>query len=352
MSGGCVSSRPPRYPRSEDDDAVRCGLPPVTERREDLTRIQWVGPAQRVPAERESAPVRPRIGDQDHDPIDPSVSLLAIDPSLQRLDVRDARLGFERRLGPDRPDHHVPGTQVARDRKGHLNAPWDRRREAPPESIEERHLGHIPNGIARRIRPNDQVQPDGGTRSGQDQDRDARKLGAFDPPDGRVGYAHGAGNRGLAQPRTQARSTDLLADRGERTPRKSGTSVSGSLAGRHLRRSSPTTLIPHVFGRDAGRRALGRPPDQPDRGAVARRGSHRSDDLGAWCVQTSDQRRVGGRPGVDPEFVPHRSDRRRSLFERATHGGGYSDRQSRLLERATHHPGSEITASAALSAGR
>jgi hypothetical protein len=160
----------------------------------------------------EHAPVRYRVGDHQHEPIQTGVAFLQQRPPLDRLQVAKARFG----LGPDveaiRPRQSIERPEVTGRRQRDLGGPGHRRPEAAAEPLEQPQVASVPNGFADEEGANAELETNGGAGEGELIRRGMLDLVALQPREGR--RVHGDCPRCVpnAEPGRAASGADLVQD--------------------------------------------------------------------------------------------------------------------------------------------
>lgn len=97
---------------------------------------------------REVSAVPAGVGDKQDDNLDSTVPLLAVQPTLEGLEVVENGFGFDRDPPIVTLDEQVPRSQVSEDRQRHLGSTSETRVEVRPQPIQEALLTSVTNGIA------------------------------------------------------------------------------------------------------------------------------------------------------------------------------------------------------------
>jgi hypothetical protein len=160
----------------------------------------------------ERAPVRPRVGDEQHDIADVPVPSLQLDPSNKSLNIAKPSLGFD--ADPRRGHGHdgIPCPTVAGNWHWHFDLPETRCGQAGAEAIQKAKVAGVANWIAIRVTARDKLQAHRGCRPAGLLDREAGDLGAFDASELRARDANGGSGRLLAQAGREAGLPDLRAE--------------------------------------------------------------------------------------------------------------------------------------------
>jgi hypothetical protein len=162
-----------------------------------------------------------------------AVALLQADPTLDRLQIDENRLGLDwQRPGTPRDDG-IPGSQVAFDWQGHLRPPAKVRGEVTSESFEQANLPGIPDWIAGRVGADPDVESDDRPDGAQLTTLDALDLPMFEVPDPSMIDTGRMPDGSQAQARADAGSTKLLRDSPQVGLHLTSTAIRGSFPNSH-----------------------------------------------------------------------------------------------------------------------
>jgi len=164
------------------------------------------------------------------------VADLQLKASLQSLTVRDVRFGLD--SDPPslpRPARHlrVPCPQVALDRERHLGPPSQRWMKSGPEPLEQGQLSAIADRIARRIRPNAEVQPNDCAPGPELGDGHSVQIPSFESRELLMRCTRGRRDIPKTQARPHSRNSVLVADAPERVSSTSSAAIVRSFSRSH-----------------------------------------------------------------------------------------------------------------------
>lgn len=156
-------------------------------------------------------PVRPRIGDQQDDRVEPGVALLQVNLARDRLHIGDPGLGLDAYRSSLQPREAVKRSEVTRDRERHLGLPRRRVWEPPLEPGQQSKLGSVPDRIGRRVRASRQREPNRGARQREVPHGDVLDLVPLYPGERCVIQANGGRTIPQAQTTASPRGADVSA---------------------------------------------------------------------------------------------------------------------------------------------
>ena len=211
--------------RSEGDQAVSSRIATAADRGEGRTRPDRKATTQFWRCS-DHVVVVAAVEHQEDDPVEAHVAGLGVDPTFQRLDIADPRLGLDQRTTPTALDDRVGAAAVASDRDRHFRHPSDRRPESPTEACEQGKVRAVTDWRSDRVDGHAEFVPDGCSDARKDVDVDRWRLAPLDPPQVGVRDAGGSGNDAKAQAAAHSGDLQLRSE-----PDQQGTSA--------LRPSSP-----------------------------------------------------------------------------------------------------------------
>jgi hypothetical protein len=164
------------------------------------------------------------------------VAILERQPSLEGLAIRYVRLGLDAGAPPGRQrtaDVRIPSSEIALDRQGHLRAPAKAWMESGPESLKQRQLRPIPDGIARRIGADAQVQPNDSAPGTEFRNGYAIEIAVFESCDLLMRRTRSRGDVSKAQSRPDPRKSMVLTHASERISGSSSAAIVRSFSRSH-----------------------------------------------------------------------------------------------------------------------
>jgi len=114
------------------------------------------------------------VGDEKDNDGKTAVTALQSDPPIERLQVEQPHLGFNRDRGPVKNTLRVPRALVARDWKRNLQPPWSSGRQLVPEALEQAGVRLVAHRVTVRVGATVEPKPNRSRRDCQLSDRDAR----------------------------------------------------------------------------------------------------------------------------------------------------------------------------------
>jgi len=165
----------------EKDEGVAARIDTRAEQLERASPRHRKSDPQDVAVRADDLAIRPRVEDEEHESIHPSVALLESQPTVEGLDIANSCLGFDTDPAAWAHGRCIPRPQVARDRKRDFRSPAERAVATNMQSLQQRGMGNVPNRIAGRKRPHrkfvskDREQPHGCI------DREIRREAPLDP---------------------------------------------------------------------------------------------------------------------------------------------------------------------------
>ena len=230
----------------QPDDATHVWQPTRCQTAQQFTAVQREARCERGSPDRQRAAVRRGVRDQKQDAINIAVTTLASDPTIERLDVAQPRLGLDRQRPHAVGDHRVPRSRVAWNGDRHFRPPEQARTDPNAKAGEETHLRGVTDRIAAGECAYRQIQPDSHAHPTQNAEACSSLLTAFDPTDRGVGDARGQGHGRLTQPSRSASLSNLVPEREKSTSREPIRSVDRTFATGHRRSASPSPLTCHL----------------------------------------------------------------------------------------------------------
>lgn len=194
---------------------------------------EWIDAGQQ-------ALVMRRVVEQQDDEINAAIPALQRKGPLERLEVRDVRLGFDANGPPGAGDRCIPGTLISDSREidhRHLRSPDQRRSEPSTKAAEKRRVSGIAQRRPTRIRSTGQVQPDQRGELGKSDHADVPDCAPTDPADVLTGYAKRSAELRAAQASINTGDLHLSARLVEEAPSVGAAAVDGPGPTRHAIKS-------------------------------------------------------------------------------------------------------------------
>ena len=163
-----------------------------------------------------------------------TITLLQGKPSCECLAIRDLRLELDAGHGCPIIEDAIPspGVPTVRDRNFRAQAqPWT---EKAAKRGKHPGVGRIPDGIPSGKGSHRQVEAHHGANPGGRHDVQPRREGAFDPAELGARDPDGASGLRKGQARSQASTSDLLAELGEESTTSAGSAGGVRLGHRRI----------------------------------------------------------------------------------------------------------------------
>lgn len=182
-------------------------------------------------------PVVVRVRHEEQEIPLPRVTLFERQPALQGLPVADVRLGLHGERGSLRPSKAghppIPRSKVARDGQRNLCAEPDLDVEARAQSIDQRPLPRVSEGISIRVGARSNVKSDDSADQCRLAMGSGRGQAAFDPRDLGRRHADSCPDHTQGQTCGHSRLTKVASDANEFRIDSTSGAMLGAIPGRH-----------------------------------------------------------------------------------------------------------------------
>jgi hypothetical protein len=235
----------------EEHDRVPARIAPLGERLKTTPSRHRKSPGEfGDPGHR--SPVRCRVGQKQDHPVQAQIALLGSDLTLERLNVVEARLGFdEDPEGRSRYDD-VRAAQVTRDRDRDLSAPAKPGRHSDMQPLDQSEMGSIADRRTSWVKTDRDFEAEDRGDLGHKLDRERPGLAALDPADHRVRHTDHLPELPLTQSGGHTGDQELSADPYEELTSAALAAMDGAVAGGHARMVISCAYLPRTWGLMAG----------------------------------------------------------------------------------------------------
>lgn len=192
---------------------------------------------QRRSSRAHDSPVVASVSHEEQEVRLAAITLFERKPALQGLPVADVRLRLDGKRGslntPKAGQPSIPRSKVARGGQGHLRVQLDLDVEPRAQSLDQRPLASIPQGIAVRVGARSNVKSNDSADQGRLTMGRGRGQAAFDPRDLGRRQADPSPDHTQRQARGHSRLTKVVTDTDEFRISPTLGAMFGAIAGRH-----------------------------------------------------------------------------------------------------------------------
>jgi len=224
----------------EQDDRIPSRVDARFEELQCAATVKREPSAQRRSRSRDECPIVARVGKEEDQPVHATVALLEGQPPLERLHVAWASFRFDGSShaastlrDPEPANDRIPCPKIGGAGEWHFRSAHEGRVKSTTKSVEQGDLRRVPDGIARRVEPDRQIQTEDRGDHRQLRDRDVERQSTLDPAVLGRRDAHSMGDDCLRQGRVAARATKLASGRRDELSTARETDVHTSLPDRN-----------------------------------------------------------------------------------------------------------------------
>jgi len=146
--------------RRQNDDGAASGIGTRPQQFQRADPVNRKDRAKQVARFIEEATRLHGSAQKQYDTVDSPVALFQLQSSRYGLSIMRCRLGLHAVLPSVAPDHTIPRSPVAGNRKRRFDRPPKGSVEHPPEVVEQRNMSGVTDWLARGVRLEGQLEPD------------------------------------------------------------------------------------------------------------------------------------------------------------------------------------------------